>query len=334
MSSPGGRDDQQRVTPSNKRMANDSTTKANGTQQSEPLDLKANSSKITSNAEQETASNMKLQENNAGEAFQLKAAALDKATSADDDALPNMIENDIHHEMSSTILEEAPSSKLPNQETSSTEASEEKPPDNPHATTSTSSARNDASEGHMALKKDSDNVGFTLSPNLPIEVRLKIWHRTFVKRHVDLDFGPAYEFIMRGDGVYKPVVRYIPVTLAVNRKSRRETLKRYEFVFFPEDEEEIDIRMWVEFNNIGPGWVNPSLDVIVSSEPPVVLMKDAYDSWFNHIASCVYLHSFQELEVRHVRWDEDMEQQTEPYRPTPNSHACLSTSYGFGVSRR
>lgn len=45
-------------------------------------------------------------------------------------------------------------------------------------------------------------------------------------------------------------------------------------------------------------------------------MKDAYDSWFDHIASCIYMGDFRELEIRHVLWDEDMEAQTEPYYPS------------------
>lgn len=119
---------------------------------------------------------------------------------------------------------------------------------------------------------------------------------------------------MRGEGTYKLVDRYIPVALAVNRESRHETLKHYSFIFFSE---ELEIRQWPdsEIHHIGPGWVNPTLDTIVFSEPPAVLMKDAYDSWFDHIASCIYKGDFRQLEVRHVRWDEDMEAQTEPYYP-------------------
>jgi len=144
---------------------------------------------------------------------------------------------------------------------------------------------------------------------LPIEVRLKIWHWTFVKRHVSLDFDLAYRFVLRGEGTYEQVVPYIPVALVVNQESRQETLKYYEFIFF---EEEIDIWMFPDFDihHMGPGWVNPSLDTIVFSGPPAVLMKDAYDEWFNHIARCIYMGDFRQLEVRDLRWNDVM-----PYYP-------------------
>ncbi|PMD17276.1 hypothetical protein NA56DRAFT_691921 [Hyaloscypha hepaticicola] len=284
MSGSGDLENQERATPSDKRMANESTTKAKETQHGESLDLHVE-------------------------------AAADKATGIDNEALPIMIENDMHHEVSSKFIEEAPSSKLPDQKTSSPETPEEYKLEHPPATTSTSSALNKASEGHKNLKKDSENFQFTLFPNLPIEVRLKIWQCTFVKRHIDLDFALAYRFTMRGEGTYKPVDRYIPVTLAVNHKSRHETLKHYSFIFFSE---ELEVSQWPDFDihHIGPGWIHPSLDTIVFSEPPAVLRKEAYDSWFDHIASRIYMGDFRELEVRLVLWDEDMEAQTEPYYPS------------------
>lgn len=309
-------------------MANDSTTRATGTQHGESLDLQDSPLNTTSNAEQETSPKLKLLENHPGEALYLEAAALDKATAIDDEALLNMIENDIHHDVSSECNEEARSSKLTNQETSSTETREEKTPDNPYATPSTSRALNEASEGHMTLEENSENDQFTLFPNLPIEVRLKIWQCTFVKRHIDLDFHLAYRFIMRGEGTYKPVDRYIPDALSVNRESRHETLKHYTFIYFSED---LEIRQFPDFDihHIGPGWVNPSLDVIFFSEPPAVLMKEAYDSWFEHIASCIYMGCFRQLEVRHVLWDEDMETQTEPYYPTTELWRLIEHIMGF-----
>jgi hypothetical protein len=121
---------------------------------------------------------------------------------------------------------------------------------------------------------------------------------TFVKRHVSLDFYPAYTFVLR---IYEQVVPYIPVALAVNQESRHETLKHYSFIFF---EEEIDISMFKDCDrdHIGPGWVNPSLDTIVFSGPPAEIMKDAYDDWFDHIARCIYMGDFRQLEVRNLRW--------------------------------
>jgi hypothetical protein len=292
-------------------MANDSTTKAKGTHQSESPDLQVSPSNTISNAEQKSFFNMKLFENHPDEALHVDSAGLDKATGIDDEALLNTIENDIYHGVSSKSIEEAPSSKLPNLESSSTETREENKPDIPYTRTSTSTAPDEASEALVTLEKDSENVQFTAFPRLPIEIRLKIWHCTFVKRHVSLDFDQAYRFVMREEGTYEKGVRYIPVALAVNQESRQETLKYYEFIFF---EEEIDIWMFpdCDIHHIGPGWVNPSLDTIYFSEPPAVAMKDAYDSWFNHIARCIYMGDFRQLEVRHVGWGV-MQGQTEPY---------------------
>jgi hypothetical protein len=300
MSGSGEQEDQQRTTRSDKAMTNDSTTKAKETQHGKSLDLQVSPSNTTSNAEQENTPNIKLLDNYPGETLYVEAAALDNATGIDDEAPPNIIENNIPNEVSSEFIEEAPSSKLPNHETSSSETPDEKKPENPYATTSTSSApRNEASERHMTMEKPSENVQFTLFPRLPIEVRLKIWQCTFVKRHIDLDFHLAYRLIMRREGTYKRVDRYIPVALSVNRESRHETLKHYTFIFFSS---ELEIRQFPDFDihHIGLGWVHPSLDTIVFSEPSAVLMKEAYDSWFDHIVSCIYMGDFRQLEVRNV----------------------------------
>ena len=333
MSGSGDQEDQQRATPSSKSMANDSTTKAKGTHQGESPDLQVSPSNTTSNAEQKSSFNMKLLENHPDEALHVESAGLDQATGIDDEALLDMIENDIHHEVSSKSIEEAPFAKLPNLETSSTKAREENKPDHPYATTSTSTAPDEASEALVTLEKDSENVQFTAFPRLPIEIRLKIWHCTFVKRHVSLDFDQAYRFVMREEGTYEKGVRYIPVALAVNQESRQETLKYYEFIFF---EEEIDIWMFpdCEIHHIGPGWVNPSLDTIYFSEPPVVAMKDAYDDWFNHIARCIYMGDFRQLEVRHVGYWVLCRARPNLIIRCSTSGASVSTSCGFGVSRK
>jgi hypothetical protein len=81
-------------------MTNDSTTKAKEIQHGKSLDLQVSPSNITFNAEQENSPNMKLLDNHPGEALHVEAAALDNATSIDDEALPNIIENDIPNEVS------------------------------------------------------------------------------------------------------------------------------------------------------------------------------------------------------------------------------------------
>jgi hypothetical protein len=168
-------EDQQRATPSSKSMANDSTTIAKGTHHGESRELQVSPTNTISNAEHNFSSNMKLLEIHPDDDLHSEAAGLDKATGIDDEALPDTIENDIRHEVSPESNKEAPSSRLPNLDTSSTEPREGNMSDIPYATTSSSSAPNEASEALVTLEKDSEIGQFTLFPRLPIEIRLKIW---------------------------------------------------------------------------------------------------------------------------------------------------------------
>ncbi|PMD32932.1 hypothetical protein L207DRAFT_639705 [Hyaloscypha variabilis F] len=76
---------------------------------------------------------------------------------------------------------------------------------------------------------------FTCLPNLPIEIRFKIWHSTFLRGR-EVNFGN--EFLFRT--VWKYIPREIfqfeeesdlPIALRVNRESRQETLKHYTVLF-------------------------------------------------------------------------------------------------------
>lgn len=107
----------------------------------------------------------------------------------------------------------------------------------------------------------------------------------------------------------KPPEPYVPVTLAVNRESREETLRSYYAIYIPSSCLDHVTREYMDESQLrkySPGWVNPSLDSVFVREPPAVTERLRYSKWFNHIKECIPTEAFskiRQLEVRHVWWD-------------------------------
>jgi hypothetical protein len=174
------------------------------------------------------------------------------------------------------------------------------------------------SEAETALTTGAEGRKFTLFPKLPIEIRLKIWHCMFAKRHIELDMRSCY---LEDMGYHedtespvhdKPPKPYIPATLAVNRESREENLRKYHFISFPRSHFEhftSAVRQQFDLDiKYGPGWVNPSVDSIFFPHPPAVMHDFFYVHWFSSMSFCIPdgLSNFRELEIRNAWLDDTM----------------------------
>jgi hypothetical protein len=102
---------------------------------------------------------------------------------------------------------------------------------------------------------------FTLFPELPIELRRKIWRETFEAHHVDLSIrgcvAPHWRPIMmdREDDSL-----YLPITLFVNRESREKTVRYYCYLFDNHANPSPSLYPSCPVKLLPPECFNPSLD--------------------------------------------------------------------------
>lgn len=118
-----------------------------------------------------------------------------------------------------------------------------------------------SSSGNAVSTRDVNQLdSFTVFPNLPTEMRIKIWRSTFNPRHLKLDLSHHFSesSVSPNDVAMKEDPQDPPATLFVNRESREQTLKYY-FIVWRTDAV-LPTKPYTE----KPFCIYPAIDTVVS----------------------------------------------------------------------
>ncbi|KAK0099471.1 hypothetical protein ONS96_008308 [Cadophora gregata f. sp. sojae] len=160
---------------------------------------------------------------------------------------------------------------------------------------------------------------FTCFPNLPTELRIKIWHLSFPRGR---EFSIALELIHHhaGYSIHKlgkaaetkcnNAKAQLPATLFVNRESRRETLSNY-VIILPEDFLGHKVKFGGDYGGSPPLCFNPHLGTPYVTLPSLKHIMSR--EWFGYLGEAYpeLLDMIKHLKVR--EWICDYDDQVESF---------------------